>query len=410
MRNPIALIAGITALLIAIPQSLFAAPKPISRQEVQIAVWHDGTRDKLKLVGRVTREAQRKYPNLVVTVRAMPSAGTYRQLEQWCMPADAAVPDVIIVPDIWLPTFAHALAPVDDALTPRELRAYPESVRARLRHAGALYGVPWTAECGGLFYRTDLFERAGVLPPRTWEEVAIAARRCHSPPDVYGLGLPGVRDDGGARLLLQLLWSHGADLPPIEEPEALAPEALHTVLETYRELHTVAEPEVLSWDQPGLEGFFADGRLAMLVADSSFKQYLAARAEDLPYGVAALPSGTRAAGYVSVNVACILKRGRHREAAEKLLKALTSEGAAEALLRLGGVPVHDAVIRKHRLEPEYAAYVGTVNQARGLPAQRWESAEAVLSEGLFYLLTGRATVPQAADRIRRLFVQGESIE
>jgi multiple sugar transport system substrate-binding protein len=47
---------------------------------------------------------------------------------------------------------------------------------------GSVYGLPIRSETTGLFYRTDLFEEAGIEgPPTTWEEFREAAERLTIP-------------------------------------------------------------------------------------------------------------------------------------------------------------------------------------------------------------------------------------
>jgi len=64
------------------------------------------------------------------------------------------------------------LQPLNALLPSRDLRCYPESVKRRLCHADNLYGVPCSVQARALFYRPDVLEAAGALPPRTWDEFA----------------------------------------------------------------------------------------------------------------------------------------------------------------------------------------------------------------------------------------------
>jgi multiple sugar transport system substrate-binding protein len=73
-----------------------------------------------------------------------------------------------------------------------------------------------------LYYRTDLFQAAGLKPPTTCEEFRDAAIKLTRAPDVYGFGLRGGKggwDQWGAFVL-----SQGAELKPggLTKPEAVA--------------------------------------------------------------------------------------------------------------------------------------------------------------------------------------------
>ena len=70
-------------------------------------------------------------------------------------------------------------------------------IRSALSAAGQLYALPFYGESSMIYYRTDLFEAAGLRMPEepTWEEIYDFAVRLHDPAsDVYGIvsrGLPG---------------------------------------------------------------------------------------------------------------------------------------------------------------------------------------------------------------------------
>lgn len=172
--------------------------------------------------------------------------------------------------------------------------------------------------------------------------------------------------------------------------------ALEAALGLYRDLHSASEPEVLAWDQESLEGFFEDGRLAMMVADCDFAQYLKAEGGDLKWATAPLPAGLSVVGQIDVDVACILKPTRHLEASAKVLASLLGSEQAEARLALGGIPVHADLLERYRLEPDYAAFIADIHRARGVPSERWDAAQAVISDALFALLTGRQGVAETA--------------
>lgn len=54
---------------------------------------------------------------------------------------------------------------------------------------GEIYGLPINGNVQLFFYRTDLFEEAGLEPPKTWEEVEAAAQVFNDPPNMYGFSI-----------------------------------------------------------------------------------------------------------------------------------------------------------------------------------------------------------------------------
>ena len=409
LRSPL---PGICVLFAAAIFGLVASAdrRPLLREQIEFAMWYEGERKGLDPVDDVMRAVQRRNAGLGVQLRWFKPIRASAELRRWTTTGATGVPDVIVLRETLLPTYAQFLAPLNELIPERELRHFPESVRRRLSFAGNLYGVPWVLRARALFYRPDVLAKAGALAPRTWEELLAAARRVHHPLEkMYGFGLPGKQEYEAAELLLQMLWAHGADLPPVAEPEALDAEKLGTTLRLYQDLHGVSEPEVFTWDREALEELFVEGRLAMLIADKSFGDYITSAAPDLDYATAALPAGSVPAGYISLDLACILKRTAHRDAAARFIRTLTTREACETLMRFGSVPYRADVADEHRLDAAYAPYTATLKHARGLPLGRWDSAGDFLFEGLFGLLTGRQTAEEAAELIRARFVEGESL-
>lgn len=76
---------------------------------------------------------------------------------------------------------------------------------------GKLLAIPFTYDVRALYYRTDLFEEAGIAePPVTWEDFLEVAQALNQPPDVYGFMTVG-RGDPVLREFSDRLWENGGD-------------------------------------------------------------------------------------------------------------------------------------------------------------------------------------------------------
>lgn len=73
-----------------------------------------------------------------------------------------------------------------------------------------------------LYYRPDLFEAAGLQPPKTCEDFRAAAKALTKAPETYGFGLRGGK--GGWDQWGTFVFSKGAKLAPggLDNPEAIA--------------------------------------------------------------------------------------------------------------------------------------------------------------------------------------------
>jgi multiple sugar transport system substrate-binding protein len=76
---------------------------------------------------------------------------------------------------------------------------------------GKLLAIPFTFDVRALYYRTDLFEAAGIdEPPTNWENFLSTAQALNQPPDIYGFMTVG-RGDPALREFSDRLWENGGD-------------------------------------------------------------------------------------------------------------------------------------------------------------------------------------------------------
>jgi sorbitol/mannitol transport system substrate-binding protein len=104
--------------------------------------------------------------------------------------------DVMTIGTYEVPIWAAEgwLEPMDGLPETYDLEDVLAPVRDGLSYEDTLYAVPFYAESSMMFYRTDLFEAAGIEVPAqpTWPEVKEWAAALHDPQnDVYGICLRG---------------------------------------------------------------------------------------------------------------------------------------------------------------------------------------------------------------------------
>jgi multiple sugar transport system substrate-binding protein len=123
--------------------------------------------------------------------------------------------DVVSIMDQWVPSLQMLLQPIGPEIEAQgtDLNDFP---KAHLRHGmlnGELVGLPVRGHVQLLFYRTDLFEQAGVEPPSTWEEMVTAAKAIQDSTDASGVALPyGKLNGQNLMVWMNLLWGKGGDL------------------------------------------------------------------------------------------------------------------------------------------------------------------------------------------------------
>jgi len=121
------------------------------------------------------------------------------------------------------------LTPMDNLPADYDVNDLLPSVRDGLSYDGTLYAVPFYAESSMLFYRTDLFEKAGIEVPSqpTWDDVkAWAPKLTDKDAGIYGIclrGKPGWGENMG--FLSTMINTYGGQWfdmewnPTIDTPE-----------------------------------------------------------------------------------------------------------------------------------------------------------------------------------------------
>src|SRR5688572_833058 len=113
--------------------------------------------------------------------------------------------DVLAMNSSWLAEFYHGgfLVPLNDIdpsfkIDPQVINYddtgyWDAKTRTNNAKTGVVYGVPINGNIQVLYYRADLYEKAGLKVPLTWDELVANAAKLHNPPAVYGMVQRGAR-------------------------------------------------------------------------------------------------------------------------------------------------------------------------------------------------------------------------
>lgn len=118
--------------------------------------------------------------------------------------------DVLILDVIRPAQFAAAgwLSPFPEKDLQAYLRPYAEANTV----AGKVVALPAFADAMFLYYRKDLLDKYDIPPPKTWEELAVAAQKItdgeHNP-NLQGLSFQGKAIEGAVCTFLLPYWSQG---------------------------------------------------------------------------------------------------------------------------------------------------------------------------------------------------------
>ena len=154
----------------------------------------------------------------------------------------------------------------------------PDAI-ASTRRSGQQYGIPILSTSEMLFYRTDMFDAAGIGEPRTTDDVITAARELNAPTKgISGIAWNGGRGTALGHSFIVIMASHGqpiVNLAPTPDgfaaedaagenlrPMFLSPQARATG-EFLSELLEFSPPNILSMTWFDRAQCYAEGHAAM---------------------------------------------------------------------------------------------------------------------------------------------------
>lgn len=217
----------------------------------------------------LTRQIQRfeaAHPGLEVDIQRTPDDATQRhQLYVQWLNARVGRPDVLQLDVVWTAELAAAgwILPLD-RFGPETGDFFSATITANTWR-GRLYALPWFADVGMLYWRTDLFES----PPATLGELVSLAQKAQAAPGGprFGIAWQGARYEGLVTVFLEILGGFGGEIltadgrVAVDSPQAVA--AL-TYLRDQIARSRVAPPEVLTWHEEEARFAFQNGNAAFL--------------------------------------------------------------------------------------------------------------------------------------------------
>jgi multiple sugar transport system substrate-binding protein len=170
------------------------------------------------------------------------------------------LPDVLMLdnPDLQQIAATGALSPLGDYGLNAD--GYVKGVVDASTYQGKLYGLQPITNTIGLFYNKDILAKAGVTPPRTWDELKKAAKKLTSGKQ-YGIAFSAPANYEGTWQFLPFMWSNGGDEKDIATPQVA--QALQLWVDLVKD--GSASKSVVNWTQADVNDQFKAGNAAMMV-------------------------------------------------------------------------------------------------------------------------------------------------
>ncbi len=183
-------VAGLAGLVLS---ATWACVTPGRDSGVQLTFWAFGREGEV--VQELVREFERQTPGVRVKVQQIPWLAAHEKLLTGIV--GEMTPDVAQLGNTWISELVtlNALAPLDSFVAAPgglEESAFFPGIWATNVMNDRAYGIPWYVDTRLLFYRSDLFEKAGIqMPLSTWDEWYDAMRLVRDSAGAqYGIFLP----------------------------------------------------------------------------------------------------------------------------------------------------------------------------------------------------------------------------
>jgi multiple sugar transport system substrate-binding protein len=304
------------------------------------------------------------------------------------------LPDVLMLdnPDLQQIAATGALAPLDQFGLSAD--GYAKGVVDASTYEGKLYGLQPITNTIALFYNKDILDKAGVTPPKTWDELRATAKKLTRGKQ-YGIAFSAPATFEGTWQFLPFMWSNGGDEKNIATPETAG--ALQLLVDLVKD--GSASKSVVNWGQADVNDQFKAGNAALMI--NGPWQFPVLNAEkSLNYGVAPTPAPKAGATVVSPlggetwTVPQTGNKARQQKAA-KIVECLNSDDnqLLQATKRQT-VPTKTALQGKFVADqPAMATFSELVQTARARTGELgadWPKAATKIYTGEQAALTGQA--------------------
>nr|PZN64115.1 MAG: ABC transporter substrate-binding protein [Sphaerobacter thermophilus] len=329
--------------------------------------------------------------------------------------------DVMMIDVIWPGAFAQHLLDLTDAFR-EEAALHYETIIQNNTVDGVLVAMPWFADFGMLYYRTDLLEKYGFSnPPETWDELeemaqAIVEGEQASNPNFGGFVFQGNAYEGLTCNALEWLASTGGGTLMDEEGNVTIdnPEAIAMLNRVRGWIGTICPRGVTSYQEEDSRNVFQGGNAAFL--RNWPYVYALATGEDSPIagnvGVAPLPAaeGFDHVGTVGGWQLAVSRYSQVPEAAIEFVRYMTSPQVQSYRAQVGSfvptipsVAEEAAVLEKMPfLEPMQD--VVRVTRPSTQTGERYNQVSTAFFQGVNAILNGQdaeQVVPQTAQQMQR---------
>lgn len=237
--------------------------------------------------------------------------------------AGGTAPDLSIIGTRWLLDFASqgVAEPLDSYLTPEVKGKFIDVFMAPSVINGKTMGLPVAASARAMMVNLDLFDKAGVTPPKTWDELYKDAQAISKIPGTFGFGLQGKEIETDA-YYYYALWTFGGDILTKDGKSGLtSPQALEAA-NFYKKMidEKLTQPSPTNYNREDVFNLFKQGKVGMIFTFPMLIPQVKAEAPNLHYAVLPFPVKTTQATYGVTDTLMMFSSSKAKDAAWKFMQ------------------------------------------------------------------------------------------
>jgi N,N'-diacetylchitobiose transport system substrate-binding protein len=381
-----------------------------------LKVWiMEGTNPDAKPFFSDVSAAFKKETGATLTVQYVPWADAHDKFVNSI--AGGTTPDVAEVGTTWTPEFADAGALEDLSSAVKDAGLGDDLVPGLVQAGtidGKLYGMPWYAGVRSFVYRTDVFKKAGVKPPTTWDELVQVGKKLKAAdPKMITLPVPGDSEYG----LYPFVWGAGGQVATADGSDGTYKSAINSAdaqkgITFYTDLakkYGFSTPAATTWDEADLSDAFSRGDVAMMISGSWTPGALVQANPKLEGKIGAFPipgpTGGMSPSFLGGSHLSVFSTAKDKKLAWAFVKMMsTGKFAAEWGQQTGFFPGQKSLLNKtvQDGDPLVAPFAKqAVDGGASLPVTPLYGqiqGKKTVSAMLQSILSGKASVADASDK------------
>ena len=260
-------------------------------------------------------------------------------------------------------------------IPPESLTDFNDGIVESLKYKGKLYSIPWYATSAVTIYNKDIFKKAGINVPKTYEELKNSAEIVKVKTNSY-IFLPNITEND---TMLRILNKYG-----INSHENINSKKSAEVFDMFKTLYQknlIPKESITQTHREALEKYMS-GNIALFQAGANFLNMIKENAPSIYAVTDVAPQLTGALGQNDFSLMnfVIPQKAKHKKEALKFALFLTNEENQLELAKLTNII---ATNKKALNNDFYTIYDDTnlMAKARVISAKQLDKVEPVLKSG-----------------------------